>query len=51
MTPEEQARVNIDRLLKKSGWAVQDVAALNLDAARGVAVREFLLRPGHGFAD
>ena len=30
---------------------VQDVAALNVHAARGVAVREFPLRPGHGAAD
>lgn len=24
MTPEEQARVNIDNLLEQSGWVVQD---------------------------
>ena len=51
MTPEERARVNIDRLLAQAGWAVQDVAALNVPAARGVAVREFPLRPSHGTAD
>ena len=50
-TPEQRARVNIDRLLEQAGWAVQDVAALNLGAARGVAVREFPLRRGHGVAD
>ena len=33
------------------GWAVQDRAALNPYAARGVAVREFPLRHGHGAAD
>ena len=51
MTPEERARASIDRLLEQAGWVVQDVAALNVHAARGVAVREFPLRPGHGAAD
>jgi type I restriction enzyme R subunit len=50
-TPEQRARANIDRLLKMAGWAVQDLAALNVHAARGVAVREFSLRLGHGTAD
>ena len=51
MTPEEQARVNIDRLLERAGWVVQDLAALNVHAGRGVVVREFPLQPGHGTAD
>ena len=51
MTPEQKARVNIDNLLKQAGWTVQDAAAVNLYAASGVAVREFLLKPGHGAAD
>ncbi|MDE2843848.1 MAG: DEAD/DEAH box helicase family protein [Chloroflexota bacterium] len=50
-TPEIQARANIDRLLEQAGWAVQDVDALNVHAACGVAVREFRLRTGHGVAD
>ncbi|MDH5539535.1 MAG: DEAD/DEAH box helicase family protein, partial [Rhizobacter sp.] len=50
-TPEENARAEIDRLLQAAGWAVQDVAAANLHAAHGVAIREFPLNPGHGFAD
>ena len=50
-TPEQLARGNIDRLLEQAGWAVQDVAALNVHATRGVAVREFPLLSGHGFAD
>ena len=50
-TPEQRARANIDRLLGQAGWAVQDMAALNVHAARGVAVREFPLRSGHGTAD
>ncbi len=51
LKPEEQARVRIDRLLEQAGWAVQDHAALNRHAARGVAVREFPMAPGHGTAD
>lgn len=49
--PEQQAREEIDRLLQAAGWAVQDVAAAHLTAALGVALREFPLNPGHGFAD
>ena len=51
MNPEEQARVNIDRLLEQSGWVVQDRGAVNIYAGKGVAVREFGLKPGHGTAD
>ena len=51
ITPEIQARTNIDRLLEQAGWAVQHLAALNVHAARGVAVREFPLLSGHGTAD
>ena len=51
MTPEEQARINIDNRLEQASWAVQDVSAVNLYAAQGVAVREFPLKPGHGTAD
>ena len=51
MTPEAQARVNIDVLLIECGWAVQDSRAANLYAGRGVAVREFTLLRGHGTAD
>lgn len=48
---EQQARAEIDHLLAQAGWAVQDVAAAHLHAARGVAVREFALNPGFGTAD
>jgi type I restriction enzyme, R subunit len=41
LTPEQGARQEIDKLLKAAGWAVQDYKAMNLAAARGVAVREF----------
>ena len=51
MTPEEQARVNIDWLLEQAGWVVQDADSINLYTSSGVAVREFLLKPGHGKAD
>lgn len=41
MTPEALARQAIDCKLAASGWQVQDLKALNLGAATGVAVREF----------
>jgi type I restriction enzyme R subunit len=50
-TPEDRARQNIDAALVASGWAVQDRAELNLSAGRGVAVREFPLVGGLGYAD
>jgi type I restriction enzyme, R subunit len=46
MTPEEEARQEIDRLLQAAGWQVQDYKNLNLGASPGVAVREFPLEPG-----
>ena len=51
LTPEEEARKHIDKMLDRSGWKVQDVSATNLHAGPGVAIREFPLKPGHGFAD
>ena len=48
-TPEARARENIDAQLIASGWVVQDRAAINLYAGRGVAVREFPVETG--FAD
>ena len=50
-SPEQRARQEIDRLLTQAGWSVQDMAAVNLHAARGVAIREFPLEAGQGFAD
>jgi type I restriction enzyme R subunit len=50
-TPEQQARVQIDSALQAAGWIVQDRAAMNLAAGPGVAVREFKMAAGHGFAD
>lgn len=49
--PEELAREKIDRVLAECGWTVQDFRDVNLGAARGVAVRGFKLRPGHGTVD
>jgi type I restriction enzyme, R subunit len=51
MNPEQRARDTIDQLLKAAGWAVQSASSVNLRAARGVAIREFPLETGHGFAD
>ena len=51
MTPEAKARQCIDRLLQQAGWYVCDMAQANIHAARGVAIREFTLNPGYGFAD
>jgi len=41
MKPEEQARKNIDKQLKKANWIVQDRSNLNLGAGPGVAIRDF----------
>ena len=49
-TPENKAREKIDLLLEQSGWEVHDRDAMNLTAP-AVAVREFKLAKGHGFAD
>ncbi|WP_246204049.1 type I restriction endonuclease [Streptomyces tailanensis] len=37
---EAQVRAELDQILEKAGWAVQDDSAKNLFAGRGVAVRE-----------
>ena len=49
--PEQIAREEIDRLLKEAGWIVQSRDGINLSAGRGIAIREFKLREGFGFAD
>jgi len=51
ITPEDRARESIDKLLTAAGWIVQDRKDTNLTAGRGVAVREFPLKTGHGEAD
>ncbi len=50
-TPEALARQDIDRTLAAAGWVVQNPKVINLFAGQGVAVREFPLAQGHGFAD
>src|SRR5712692_11482796 len=49
--PEDRARTNIDRLLTAAGWLIQNRDSINIEAGRGVAIREFQLAPEHGFAD
>jgi type I restriction enzyme R subunit len=51
LTPEQEARIEIDRMLHESGWLVQDVKSVNLHAGRGVAICEFPLERGFGYAD
>ncbi len=51
MTPEQKARQSIDVLLTQAGWHLCDMNDANIHAERGVAIREFPLNPGYGFAD
>jgi len=51
LTPEELARKTIDEALHQAGWDVQDVSHVNVNAAQGVAIREFPLKAGYGTAD
>jgi type I restriction enzyme R subunit len=51
VSPEEKARTDIDRLLAAAGWTVADVSKADIHASRGVAIREFPLNAGFGFAD
>jgi hypothetical protein len=47
----QKARVGIDALLVQAGWHVRDVANANIHAPTGVAISEFPLNSGFGFAD
>lgn len=51
LTPEQQARQTIDANLRAAGWLVQDRSEANIRLGRGVAIREFKLDQGHGYAD
>ena len=54
LAAEQRARVLIDRQLTEAGWSVQDKKAMNLfagDAPHGVAVREVVMKAGHGRVD
>jgi type I restriction enzyme R subunit len=46
MTPEQKARVNIDKMLVDAGYVIQDMSALNRTAALGVATREYPTNSG-----
>jgi len=50
-SPEARARLNIDQRLNDTGWIVQSREDVNLTAGRGVAIREFPMKPGFGEAD
>ena len=50
-TSEQRARREIDANLRAAGWLVQSRENLDLSAGLGVAVAEFPMRPGFGFAD
>lgn len=41
MSPEEKARLVIDKKLIEAGWVIQDMNELNPSASLGVAVREY----------
>ena len=41
MSPEEKARIEIDKQLNAAGYVVQDMSELNLLVAKGVVVREY----------
>jgi len=49
--PERSSRKKIDELLTAAGWTIQDTDDANVSVGRGVAIREFPLKRGHGFAD
>ena len=43
MKPEEKARQDIDQLLTKAGWVIQDVDKINLGAGLGDCIKASLL--------
>jgi type I restriction enzyme R subunit len=45
-SPEELARERIDKLLTDCGWTIQNRSTINFSAARGLAIREALLKGG-----
>ena len=51
MPCENHGREKIDALLEQAGWIIQDMKEANIHAGPGVALREFPLKTGHGFAD
>src|SRR3712207_590307 len=51
LAAEARARVLIDQQLTQAGWRVQGRKDLNLFAGTGIAVREVVMKPGHGRVD
>jgi type I restriction enzyme, R subunit len=51
LAAEQRARGLIDQQLTQAGWKVQDKKDLNLFAGPGIAVREVVMKPGHGRVD
>lgn len=51
LSPEDRAREIIDRMLTEAGWEVENAENVNISGCRGVAIRNFTLKQGHGFAD
>ena len=51
LAPEQRAREQIDAALSAAGWAVQSRDEMNVNATQGVAIREFIMAKGHGYAD
>jgi len=51
VSAEQAARETIDELLGKAGWRVCDVKDADIHTAQGVAIREFPLNDGYGYAD
>ncbi len=49
--PEDKVHEIIDDMLKRAGWHVCDYKDANIRAYRGVVLRYFPLKPGHGEAD
>ena len=50
-TPEQRARRVIDANLRVAGWLVQSRVDMDLSAGLGIAVTEFPMKSGFGFAD
>jgi len=46
MSPEEKARLQIDKKLELAGWVIQDYKSINLGVSLGVVVREYPTNSG-----
>jgi type I site-specific restriction endonuclease len=47
---EQRARDRTDAQLREAGWTVQNAVAMNLNAADGIAMREYKMERGFGSA-